>query len=96
MSPEDPAWRGTIVCRTDDPSAAGWLVDALGPEAAREVPRARARVKLRGPMEVVVEIEAQDTGPARAALNTYLGWIHLTLATLDRARRGSAADSPRA
>ncbi len=80
-------WRGTIVCRMPDASAAGWLAQALGPEVAREVPRARAHVELRSPTEVVVEIEASDTGPARAALNTYLGWIHLTLETLGRARR---------
>ncbi len=89
-----PAWEGTIACRTTDPSVARWLAQALGPEVAREVPRARARVDLRSPTEVVLEVRASETGPLRAALNTYLGWIHLSIETLGRAHDAEAPPPP--
>jgi tRNA threonylcarbamoyladenosine modification (KEOPS) complex Pcc1 subunit len=35
----------------------------------------------------VLSISARDSGAMRAALNTYLGWVHLSLATAQAARR---------
>jgi tRNA threonylcarbamoyladenosine modification (KEOPS) complex Pcc1 subunit len=91
MSDAPPGWVATVTVRAADPRLAGMLERALRPEAAREVPRARATLGRGGPREVTLEIEARDTGAMRAALNTYLGWVHLALETV---RRGRATGSP--
>lgn len=79
MSPG--AWTATLQVRRPDAAGADRLYRALSPEAEREVPRARSRLR-RGPGPVVaLEIGTQDTGALRAALNTYLGWIDLADAT---------------
>ena len=54
---------------------------SLGPESSREVPRARAQVRRTGDRTLELALDARDSGALRAALNTYLGWIHLALAT---------------
>lgn len=79
------SWTATIVVRPPGRSTAGWLAQALAPEAAREVPRARARISERADGTLAVEVEAADAGALRAAVNTYLGWLDLALATLDSA-----------
>jgi len=80
-------WTAFVQLRVDDPRVAEWLEQALQPEAAREVPRARAELK-RGPGATLdLSITARDSGAMRAALNTYLGWIHLSLATAQTAQR---------
>ncbi|MGI0055402.1 MAG: KEOPS complex subunit Pcc1 [Thermoplasmata archaeon] len=88
MSVED-GWRLAIRTCLPRSADAELLLRSLGPEATREVPRTRARVDRVEPTVVLVEVHARDTGAVRAAANTYLGWIDLTLATLDRARRRS-------
>lgn len=75
---EAPGWIGRITVRRADRSAADRLEQALAPEAAREVPRAHARIVRADERTVRVEVEARDTGSVRAAVNTYLGWISLT------------------
>jgi tRNA threonylcarbamoyladenosine modification (KEOPS) complex Pcc1 subunit len=86
MSETDWAWTASVEVRLDDPAVADWLEQALRPEASREVPRAHAELK-RGPGPVLeLSISARDSGAMRAALNTYLGWIHLSLATARAAR----------
>jgi tRNA threonylcarbamoyladenosine modification (KEOPS) complex Pcc1 subunit len=74
-------WQATITLTTEPPEVAGWLASALSPEAAREVPRASASVAPIGPGAIAVSIEASDAGAMRAALNTYLGWVELSIAT---------------
>jgi len=74
-------WRATISVRTPRPQLADWIERSLRPEAAREVPRARAELRRPEDERVEVVIAAQDSGAMRAAMNTYLGWVHLTLAT---------------
>jgi tRNA threonylcarbamoyladenosine modification (KEOPS) complex Pcc1 subunit len=81
MSDPGPPWTGTVTIRSRDPGFAPALERALRPEASREVPRARAEVRLAAPTEVELGITASDTGAMRAALNTYLGWIDLAAAT---------------
>jgi tRNA threonylcarbamoyladenosine modification (KEOPS) complex Pcc1 subunit len=61
---------------------------ALAPEASREVPRARARLARPDPRSVELRIAAEDTSACRAAVNTYLGWVGLVLAT-ERAAQGA-------
>jgi tRNA threonylcarbamoyladenosine modification (KEOPS) complex Pcc1 subunit len=78
-------WSASISVRLPEPTQAEWLLRSLRPEAAREVPRARAELRSPGPRVVEIAIEARDTGALRAALNTYLGWVHLSLATLPTA-----------
>lgn len=79
------SWEASVRVRVDSPAVLDWLEQALRPEAAREVPRAHAEIHRgeRGSLEVT--ISARDSGAMRAALNTYLGWIHLSLATAQAA-----------
>jgi tRNA threonylcarbamoyladenosine modification (KEOPS) complex Pcc1 subunit len=80
-------WSGSIELRRPDAASAERLLRALSPEAAREVPRARARLTRPEPGTVRLEVTAQDTGALRAAVNTYLGWLALTERTEQVARR---------
>jgi tRNA threonylcarbamoyladenosine modification (KEOPS) complex Pcc1 subunit len=75
------SWSGTILLRCSPPGSARRLCRALQPEAAREVPRARARISLAATGQVRIELTARDTGALRAALNTYLGWVALAQRT---------------
>jgi len=81
MTTEEFAWTATIRVRVDSPSVVDWVEQALGPEASREVPRARAELHRGTGPSLELSISARDSGAMRAALNTYLGWIHLSLAT---------------
>jgi len=87
MTEPAPAWTATVRIRVDDPAVRGWLEQALRPEAAREVPRAHAELRPGEDGSLDLSITARDSGAMRAALNTYLGWIHLSLATAQAARR---------
>ncbi len=73
----DSGWAITIVVRCAQPEHAEWIARALAPEAAREVPRTRTELRHPEPGRLTLEIVARDSGAARAALNTYLGWIQL-------------------
>lgn len=86
MTAAPEGWRATVTVRVGSPKVADWLVRALRPEAAREVPRASAKVLRAAAETVEVAMEARDAGALRAALNTYLGWVHLALATARTAR----------
>jgi tRNA threonylcarbamoyladenosine modification (KEOPS) complex Pcc1 subunit len=87
MNASDEPWTARIVVRPEEPELAEWLAQALGPEVAREVPRARAEVRTPAPGTVEVGIHARDAGAMRAAVNTYLGWVQLSLATAEAVRR---------
>ena len=80
-------WTASVIVCTKTPTVADWLDRALRPEAAREVPRARADVRRGAANSLEITISARDSGAMRAALNTYLGWIHLSLATARAADR---------
>ena len=80
-------WTATISLRVREPQVGDWVERALRPEAAREVPRSSAEVRRGTQGELTVAISARDSGAMRAALNTYLGWIHLSLATAEAAGR---------
>jgi len=88
-------WTATVEVRTRTPELAEWIERSLRPEAAREVPRARANLR-RIPEGLAVQISARDSGAMRAALNTYLGWVHLSIETARTASRPSRprSDSP--
>lgn len=86
MSP-DSDWTLEVRVRLGREVEAEWLYRALVPESAREVPRARTEVDRPQGDTVRVRVTARDTGVVRAATNTYLGWVHLTLETLGAARR---------
>jgi tRNA threonylcarbamoyladenosine modification (KEOPS) complex Pcc1 subunit len=85
-----PAWSATVRVRAESARLALWLEKALGPEAAREVPRARTTVRRTGPT-LELRVEAADAGAMRAALNTYLGWVALSVATAGTASAATAA-----
>jgi tRNA threonylcarbamoyladenosine modification (KEOPS) complex Pcc1 subunit len=74
-------WQGVIEVSRPDAGSAERLRRALDPEAAREVPRARAHLLERSDRTVRLEIRARDTGALRAAVNTYLGWVALATRT---------------
>lgn len=82
----DPVWRATVRVQPPGGTTAHWLLEVLSPEAAREVPRARATLRELPDGAVELAVDAADAGAMRAAINTYLGWIDLALATLAASR----------
>jgi len=87
MTDEDLPWSARLLVRFANPTVASWVERALQPEASREVPRARAELRRDVERSLELTITARDSGAMRAALNTYLGWIHLALAAADAATR---------
>jgi tRNA threonylcarbamoyladenosine modification (KEOPS) complex Pcc1 subunit len=73
-------WDAVLEVDCGSAPAAIRLYRVLAPEAAREVPRARA--ELGPPVEDRVELRVwtRDTGALRAAVQTYLGWVQLEAA----------------
>lgn len=51
---------------------------ALRPELGDEVPGSRASMRREG-LALVIEIEAEDPGALRAALNSYLRWTQTAI-----------------
>ena len=94
MSRPRAAWTATVRLRTGRGALGRWLEQALSPEAAREVPRARTALH-RDPHGLELRVEADDAGAMRAALNTYLGWVALSLATLRAAGTRPPVRPPR-
>jgi len=88
-------WAATVRLETGRTTVAGWLEKALRPEAEREVPRARTTVRRVG-STVELRVVAADAGAMRAALNTYLGWVALSLATVGAAESSGSIASPSA
>lgn len=82
----DVRWAASVTVRPGSAALAERLLRALGPEAAREVPRARATLHCPSPETLRIDVEAADSGALRAAMNTYLGWVQLALAAADAAR----------
>jgi tRNA threonylcarbamoyladenosine modification (KEOPS) complex Pcc1 subunit len=95
MSAAGGPWTATISVRTRSSSLATRLERALRPEAEREVPRARAVLRRTSGELLELQVAARDTGAMRAALNTYLGWVQLSLETV-RSVAGSGADGTNA
>ena len=87
MTDRPSTWTATVSVRADEPKVLDWLERALRPEAEREVPRARAAVARPTEDTLELTISSNDSGAMRAALNTYLGWVHLSLATARTADR---------
>jgi len=53
-------------------------LQALQPET-RTAPAVRSRVQIRGEgKNLILSFEAKDTSALRAAINSYLRWVHLT------------------
>jgi tRNA threonylcarbamoyladenosine modification (KEOPS) complex Pcc1 subunit len=94
VSGDENPWSATVSVRCGNPQLVGWIEQSLRPEAAREVPRASAQLRT-GPLDtVVITILAHDAGALRAALNTYLGWVELSLATARAAASTRGSGSP--
>jgi len=74
-------WTACVRVSVGDPRVVSWVEQALRPEASREVPRASADLRRSSDRTLELTISARDSGAMRAALNTYLGWIHLSLET---------------
>lgn len=91
MTPSDERWTATVTVRPLDPHLVLALERALRPEAEREVPRARATLRRTEDGTLELSVAARDSGAMRAALNTYLGWIQLSLATVRSASNGPPA-----
>lgn len=89
MTDAPPPWTATVTVRTGDSHLASMLERVLRPEADREVPRTRAALRRPSMDAVELSIGARDLGAMRAALNTYLGWVALSVAT---ARSAAASD----
>ncbi len=85
MTAPRPPWTATVRIAAREGELARWLERALAPEARREVPRSRAELRRRGRV-VELRIVAADAGAMRAAMNTFLGWVALSLATVAAAQ----------
>ena len=93
MNASDEPWTATISIRPGRPDLARMLERALRPEAEREVPRARAELRRVSDDRLELEIRACDVGAMRAALNTHLGWIQLSLSTVRAAARSGPPEA---
>jgi tRNA threonylcarbamoyladenosine modification (KEOPS) complex Pcc1 subunit len=91
MNPAEP-WSARLEIRLEDAEAAERLYRVLLPESSREVPRTEVRLNPPTDRSLAIDLLAKDSGALRAALQTYLGWIQLTQATLEAGR--SDARSP--
>jgi tRNA threonylcarbamoyladenosine modification (KEOPS) complex Pcc1 subunit len=91
MTPDSAPWTATVTVTTRHDRLAAMLESSLRPEAQREVPRTRAELRRPHANTVELEISARDSGAMRAALNTYLGWVHLSLATVRSGTSPAAA-----
>ena len=87
MTDAEPPWTASVTLRAARPEVLRWIERSLLPEAAREVPRARAELHRVSDGAIELRVFARDSGALRAALNTYLGWIHLSLATVNATDR---------
>ena len=96
MSVGGEPWTATVTVRTGHERLAGMLARSLRPEAEREVPRARAILRRPSPDTVELAITARDLGALRAALNTYLGWVSLSLTTARSAAPPGPSSGPHA
>ena len=74
-------WVAVVTIHRPSATDANRIAQALAPEVSREVPRARAELLRPDSRSVALRITASDTSACRAALNTYLGWVGLVLAT---------------
>lgn len=74
-------WEADLEVRCGSTATAQRLYRVLAPEAAREVPRARAELEPPIADRLLLRIFARDTGALRAAVQTYLGWVQLEAAT---------------
>lgn len=74
-------WQVSLRIERSSPVEADRISQALAPEVAREVPRARAELVRTDSRSVELRIVANDTSACRAALNTYLAWVGLVLST---------------
>jgi tRNA threonylcarbamoyladenosine modification (KEOPS) complex Pcc1 subunit len=88
-------WEATVRWTAPSGRVAQAVAAALKPETGRELPRAETQISIHRRRVLDVRIRARDTSAARAALNTYLGWLGLVVATGRVARQGtSSARSP--
>jgi tRNA threonylcarbamoyladenosine modification (KEOPS) complex Pcc1 subunit len=81
MIPAD-GWEADLEVQCGSEASATRLYRVLAPEAAREVPRARAELRSPEGDRLLLRIWARDTGALRAAVQTYLGWVQLEAATV--------------
>jgi tRNA threonylcarbamoyladenosine modification (KEOPS) complex Pcc1 subunit len=91
MTTPDATWSALVTVKTRGERLAGMLEQSLRPEAEREVPRTKAELRRSSLDSLELSISARDSGAMRAALNTYLGWVHLSVATV---RSGSGSPAP--
>lgn len=90
MSGDDWAWKIAIRVGPATPTTVSWLRRALAPGLEREVPRTFASISAPAEDLLCLDVRTRDTGAARAALNTYLGSIHLAAETMQRAESARA------
>lgn len=83
-------WTARFTVTLASAEAAEHLLAALGPEAAREVPKTSATLGRPTPDSVRIDVRASDPGALRAAANTYLGWVALAAGAESVARRARA------
>ena len=86
-------WRADLRVKCRDKPSAQALFRVLVPEAAREVPRTRTELVPPRGTQVLIRLEAADTGAIRAGVNTHLGWLALAQETQRAAVRAARPES---
>jgi tRNA threonylcarbamoyladenosine modification (KEOPS) complex Pcc1 subunit len=89
-----PAWTARVTIARPDAASAERIARALAPEASREVPRSRATLSRPSARAIRLDVEANDTGALRAAINAYLGWVRLALAAEEVAEASRTHAAP--
>jgi KEOPS complex subunit Pcc1 len=73
----------------DSPAQADAIEAALRPELGDDVPGSRSQLARDG-ATLILDLQAEDAGALRAALNSYLRWVQTALDVHAVARRPSA------
>jgi tRNA threonylcarbamoyladenosine modification (KEOPS) complex Pcc1 subunit len=83
----DSAASGTISLELDSAAEADVVEAALAPEMGADVPGSRVAMRREG-TTLLLDIEAEDAGALRAAVNSYLRWMKTALDVHAVAQRG--------
>jgi tRNA threonylcarbamoyladenosine modification (KEOPS) complex Pcc1 subunit len=69
-----------VIALPRDDMPAGVIAQSLAPETARTIPRTNVEIR-EGPETMCIEIAADDINALRAAVNSYLRWITVSMET---------------
>jgi KEOPS complex subunit Pcc1 len=75
-----------LICIKGDKNMSRAITDSLAPEMDRKIPRTKVNITWKE--DILLDIQAQDTNALRAALNSYLRWVKVTIDTREEILSG--------